>query len=184
MVLEIAAADLKWFEEMRESDWEFCAEEHSLATTPHLDRDCHCNQYSQVTSMESVTSSLCRDASTADTTEDDLRQLENALQPLKEDLINSSITYAKHMESLARRGSGCLQASFRGMLRSGGRRRTRPGRRRTRRTRGALVEPRAGGSCGSWSAWRLSCAMSWSTSTNGSGWSAPRPTPPPPPARR
>jgi hypothetical protein len=102
MVLEIAAADLKWFEEMRESDWEFCAEEHSLATTPHLDRDCHCNQYSQVTSMESVTSSLCRDASTADTTEDDLRQLENALQPLKEDLINSSITYAKHMESLAK----------------------------------------------------------------------------------
>ena len=51
--------------------------------------------------MESVTSSLCRAASTADTTEDDLRQLENALQPLKEDLINSSITYAKHMESLA-----------------------------------------------------------------------------------
>ena len=101
MALEIAAADLKWFEEMRESDWEFCAEEHSLATTPHLDRDCHCNQYSQVTGMESVTSSLCRAASTADTTEDDLRQLENALQPLKEDLINSSITYAKHMESLA-----------------------------------------------------------------------------------
>jgi hypothetical protein len=73
--------------------WEFCAEEYSdKLETWHS--SCHCHNCHQ--QMQSSSQSESRP-----TFEDDLQQLDNALLPLKADLLNSCVTYANHIEALA-----------------------------------------------------------------------------------
>jgi hypothetical protein len=84
---------LQWFHEMKWADyqWEFCAEEYSdKLETWHS--SCHCHNCHQ--QMQSSSQSESRP-----TFEDDLQQLDNALLPLKADLLNSCVTYANHIEA-------------------------------------------------------------------------------------
>ena len=84
---------LQWFHEMEWADypWEFCAEEYSdkLETWHSSCHNCHPSQQMQSSSQ----------SESRPTFEDDLQQLDNALLPLKADLLNSCVTYANHIEA-------------------------------------------------------------------------------------
>jgi hypothetical protein len=84
---------LQWFHEMKWADypWEFCAEEYSdKLETWHSSGHCHnCHQQMQSSSQ----------SESRPTFEDDLQQLDNALLPLKADLLNSCVAYANHIEA-------------------------------------------------------------------------------------
>ena len=88
---------LQWFHEMKWADYpcEFCAEEYSdKLETWHS--SCHCHNCHQQMQSSSQSESESRP-----TFEDELQQLDNALLPLKADLLNSCVTYANHIEALA-----------------------------------------------------------------------------------
>jgi hypothetical protein len=82
---------LQWFHEMKWADyqWEFCAEEYSDKL--EIRHSSCCQQQMQSSSQ----------SESRPTFEDDLQQLDNALLPLKADLVNSCVTYANHIEALA-----------------------------------------------------------------------------------
>jgi hypothetical protein len=89
---------LQWFHEMKWADypWEFCAEEYSdKLETWHS--SCHCHNCHQQMQSSSQSESESRP-----TFEDELQQLDNALLPLKADLLNSCVTYANHIEASRR----------------------------------------------------------------------------------
>ena len=80
---------LQWFDNMKLPDWGSFADEYS-------DSSCYYHLCGQ---MPSSPRSRLTDATFA--SEDDLTELENVLLPMKEDLVNSCIPYAKHIEALA-----------------------------------------------------------------------------------
>ena len=80
---------LQWFDNMKLPDWGSFADEYS-------DSSCYYHLCGQ---MPSSPRSRLTDATFA--SEDDLTELENVLLPMKEDLVNSCIPYAKHIQALA-----------------------------------------------------------------------------------
>lgn len=90
--------ELKWFEEMSWTDWEIFAEnlKCSTSTTPHSNSSCDRHSLS----ISDQYSNFCQMA-TQDASSSSMAQLENALQPLKRDLIGSCIMFSNRIESLA-----------------------------------------------------------------------------------